>query len=162
MCQTFTGGVVTFSSLNHFHHHLLIYLAISFNPVSPGEVGEEAHQPSWTKHEQEALDCKQSLKNRGKQFYQPSRENGKPSAMETEVFPTHFPIPLPCQLVTWGCTGLGSTLPGSRSSQREEDAPRVCWGWGGRGARHALPWVPEVIYTVHPRAESIKVTFLCC
>lgn len=24
------------------------------------------------------------------------------------------------------------------------------------------PWVPEVIYTVHPRAESIKVTFLCC
>lgn len=75
--------------------------------------------------------------------------------------PSPISHPTPCQLVTWGCTELGSTLPGTRSSQRE-DAPRVYWDWGGRGARHALPWVPEVIYTVHPRAESIKVTFLCC
>lgn len=81
--------------------------------------------------------------------------------METGVFPALLPIPLPCQLATWGCAELVSILLGTGSGQRE-DAPWVYWDWGGRGARHALPWVPEVIYTVHPRAESIKVTFLCC
>lgn len=92
-------------------------------------MGEEAHQPSWTKHEQEALDCKESLKNRGKQFYVPSRENGKPSAMETEVFPTHFPIPLPCQLVTW----MHRAGVDSAGEQEQPEGGRMLPGCAGAG-----------------------------